>query len=252
MTRSVRAERCVSRTDMDREAAGAWAVYQTDKNNAQARKLLLEIYLPMAVDGAQREAAAGGNIFHHGQHLDEEDLRQMAVLCLVDLLNSYDSHVSTSFTKYASPLMRLRIKEALRNYSWVPRKDLQKGIRDGRVSGYSLVTDDDYRTKTVFDVTPCQDEGPTLPIEREEFIEHVLAKLPHPREKRIFSLKFLDRLSNDQIGTYIGRTGSMVSMILNQRIVPAIAEAFPDAPGGVNGVTRRLKHELKTNRTETK
>lgn len=234
--------------DMDAMAAGLWAIYHADPDNDDARNGLLMIYKPLADRGAAGERRRGGDFYDRGSELDFADLRQIAFLALLDLIGSYDPAINSSFTKYASPLIRRRIMDGLRSQSWISRNGRRQGYRDNRISGDARISaNGGDEGKAVFDLVECQEEGPTMPAERQDFIELMMNRMPEARTRRIFSLKFLDRVTDEQVAKYLGVSAARVSQIMHRSILPVIADAFPDAPGGFDGVHKRVCGLLSSN-----
>lgn len=232
---------------MDPMAVGAWAAYHANPQDSESRNALLLIYKPLADRAARSEARAGGDFYLKGQEIDDDDLKQMAVLALVDLIEDYKPQSNSSFTKYAAPLIRLRVKEQVRSLGWVSRHGRRQGCKDNRISGDAPMERgwDGRRECCLFDVMESLGDAPELPAELTDFRERVKRGLGCDRDRRIFSLKFLGGMSSRQIGDALELSEASISIRVAKYIIPAIAAAFPDGQGGPEGVALRLKLDFR-------
>jgi RNA polymerase sigma factor (sigma-70 family) len=223
---------------LDLQAGPHWTNFRDDPMNWAARNALLMVYMPLAKRAARSEAFAGGSYYFRGEELDDDDLHQLAFFALLDLLSDWKPERNPSFTLYASALLRLRIKAAVRSLGWVSRHGRRLGYTDNRVSGDAPTADG----QDLWDDLPTHLDGPELCAELADFREKMLELLRDDRDRTIFKLRFLCGMTNEAVGRQLDLDSSTISLAVSQRIAPAIAR-LSDEPAAAKDRLRTLARE---------
>ena len=189
-----------------------------------------------------------------GRGIDWDDLVQVGRVGLLKAVVGYDATRGAGFPAYATPTIAGEIKRYFRDYGWMvrpPRRlqelhtelsavepDLQHllnrspsageladalGIEPGELSdalvarsGYTALSlDAPTRTDSglsLGDGLP-DDNDPYAAVERVEWLRPALAGLSE-RERRIIRLRFVDGLTQEQIGRHLGVSQMQVSRLL--------------------------------------
>lgn len=189
-----------------------------------------------------------------GRGIDWDDLVQVGRVGLLKAVIGYQTNKGAGFPAYATPTIAGEIKRYFRDYGWMvrpPRRlqelhselgslepDLQHrlqrwpsaheladalGIKPGELSdalvarsGYTALSlDAPTRTDsgvTLGDGLP-DDNDPYAAVERTEWLRPALAGLTD-RERRIIRLRFVDGLTQEQIGRHLGVSQMQVSRLL--------------------------------------
>ena len=189
-----------------------------------------------------------------GRGIDWDDLVQVGRVGLLKAVVGFHSSMGAGFPAYATPTIAGEIKRYFRDYGWMvrpPRRlqelhselsavepDLQHllhrspsageladalGIEPGELSdalvarsGYTALSlDAPTRTDSglsLGDGLP-DDRDPYAEVERAEWLRPALAGLSE-RERRIISLRFVDGLTQEQIGRQLGVSQMQVSRLL--------------------------------------
>lgn len=204
--------------------------------------------MPLAVSLARRYRSAGES---------QEDLVQVAALALVKAVDRFDPTRHTSLSSYAVPTIVGELKRHFRDRSWAvrPPRDLQelalKVMKADTVLGRRL-----GRSPTVAEVsaelgvtaeqvieardaaaayhavpldTPFEggDEGRQRPlggedpgylrVEQRALLTALLEELP-PREREILHLRFMEDLTQSEIGERLGLSQMHVSRLLRRSL----------------------------------
>ena len=185
--------------------------------------------------------------------VDSEDLVQVAMLGLVKAVRGYCPGVERAFAAYAAPTIRGEIRRYFRDRGWMirPPRSLQELSRDVRVAEPELAqrlqrmpTTGDLASHLGVDSdavdeareaggsyyarsldSPLGDSGQPLcdvvpdPQEPLELVNSVLTLQPAlkvlgARERSILRLRFVDNLTQEQIGDRLGVSQMQVSRLL--------------------------------------
>jgi len=189
-----------------------------------------------------------------GRGVDRDDLVQVARVGLLKAVVGYQTEKGTGFVSYASPTISGEIKRYFRDYVWMVRpprrvqelhcelRSVEPGLRqrlhgapsarelttalgvEPRELSEALMAAGGYRTLSL-DVPNHADSGlslgdalpdqnnPYMVVERTEWLRPALARLTD-RERRIVELRFVDDLSQAQIGRRLGVSQMHVSRLL--------------------------------------
>ena len=189
-----------------------------------------------------------------GRGIEWDDLVQVGRVGLLKAVVGYHASKGAGFSAYATPTIAGEIKRYFRDYGWMvrpPRRlqelhseltslepDLQHrlhrapsagelagalGVEPGELSdalvarsGYSALSlDAPTRADTglsLGDALP-DDSDPYAGVERAEWLRPALAGLTE-RERRIIRLRFVDGLTQEQIGRHLGVSQMQVSRLL--------------------------------------
>lgn len=191
---------------------------------------------------------------YKGRGIPSEDLEQVAYLALVRAVQKFDVKQADDFLTYAVPTIRGEIKRWFRDHGWMVRpprgvQELQASVlqlrSEATTSSGDLdtaqaaaqigCTERDVRealsargcfTPTSLDAPIGDGESGTLlgdtismdddrieACETRHMLEQALASLS-PRERRIVQLRYVEELSQAEIGAAIGVTQTQVSRIL--------------------------------------
>jgi len=189
-----------------------------------------------------------------GRGIDWDDLVQVGRVGLLKAVVGYDASKGAGFPAYATPTIAGEIKRYFRDYGWMvrpPRRlqelhselsslepDLQQrlhrvpsagelagalGVKPGELSD-ALVARSGYAALSL-DAPTRADSGlslgdslpersdPYAAVERAEWLRPALASL-NERERRIIRLRFVDGLTQEQIGRHLGVSQMQVSRLL--------------------------------------
>ena len=191
---------------------------------------------------------------YSGRGIDWDDLVQVGRVGLLKAVIGYQASKGAGFPAYATPTIAGEIKRYFRDYGWMvrPPRRLQElhselgslepdlrhrlqrwpsageladalGIKPGELSdalvarsGYAALSlDAPTRSDsglTLGDGLP-DDNDPYAAVERAEWLRPALAGLTD-RERRIVRLRFVDALTQEQIGRYLGVSQMQVSRLL--------------------------------------
>jgi len=189
-----------------------------------------------------------------GRGIDCDDLVQVGRVGLLKAVVGYDASKGTGFPAYATPTIAGEIKRYFRDYGWMvrpPRRlqelhselssvepDLQQrlhrapsagelagalGIQPGDLSdalvarsGYIALSLDaptrNDSSLSLGDGLP-DDSDPYAAVERGEWLRPALARLTE-RERRIILLRFVDGLTQEEIGRHLEVSQMQVSRLL--------------------------------------
>jgi len=201
-----------------------------------------------------------------GRGIEWDDLVQVGRVGLLKAVVGYHASKGAGFSAYATPTIAGEIKRYFRDYGWMvrpPRRlqelhseltslepDLQHrlhrapsagelagalGVEPGELSdalvarsGYSALSlDAPTRADSglsLGDAMP-DDSDPYAEVERAEWLRPALAGLTE-RERRIIRLRFVDGLTQEQIGRHLG-----VSQMQVSRLLASILDRLRDALG---------------------
>lgn len=191
-----------------------------------------------------------------GRGIERDDLVQVGRVGLLKAVVGYHANKGMGFAAYATPTITGEIKRYFRDYGWMvrpPRRlqelhaevsavetDLQHrlhrapsageladalGIEPGELSD-ALVARSGY-TALSLDAPTRADSGlslgdslpedidPYAAVERAEWLRPALAGLTD-RERRIIGLRFVDGLTQEQIGRHLGVSQMQVSRLLGR------------------------------------
>lgn len=191
---------------------------------------------------------------YSGRGIDWDDLVQVGRVGLLKAVRGYRAGKGAGFTAYATPTIAGEIKRYFRDYGWMvrpPRRlqelhselstvepDLQQrlhrspsagelagalGVERGELSD-ALVARGGY-TALSLDAPTRTDSGLSLgdglpddsdayeAVERAEWLRPAMARLTD-RERRIIRLRFVDGLTQEQIGRQLGVSQMQVSRLL--------------------------------------
>jgi RNA polymerase sigma-B factor len=189
-----------------------------------------------------------------GRGIDWDDLVQVGRVGLLKAVRGYRTGRGASFTAYATPTIAGEIKRYFRDYGWMVRPprhlqelhtelgsvepDLQQrlhrspsagelagalGVKPTELSD-ALVARGGYHTLSL-DAPTRTDSGLTLGdglpddtnpfevVERAEWLRPALARLTD-RERRIVRLRFVEGLTQEQMGAHLGVSQMQVSRLL--------------------------------------
>jgi RNA polymerase sigma-B factor len=185
--------------------------------------------------------------------VDPEDLVQVAMLGLVKAVRGYSPGVERAFAAYAVPTIRGEIRRYFRDRGWMirPPRSLQELNRDVRIAEPDLAqrlqrmpTTQDVASHLGVDAdavteareaggsyfarsldSPVGDSGQLLsdvlsdPGEPLELVDAILTlqpalKILEARERSILRLRFVDNLTQEQIGHRLGVSQMQVSRLL--------------------------------------
>lgn len=188
-----------------------------------------------------------------GRGVPAEDLEQVAYVALVRAVHRFQLDQSDDFLTYAVPTIRGEIKRWFRDHGWMVRpprhlQELQASIQQARAAATEDVddaqlaeqigcTESDVReamaargcfTPSSLDAPVGDSEGGLVlgdtlaaaggEIEATEMrfvLDQALQKLS-PRERHIVRLRYVEELSQAEIGAAIGVTQTQVSRILKR------------------------------------
>jgi len=189
-----------------------------------------------------------------GRGIDWDDLVQVGRVGLLKAVVGYDASRGTGFPAYATPTIAGEIKRYFRDYGWMvrpPRRlqelhaelssrepDLQQRLHRapsaGELAGALGVEPDELSDALVarsgytalsLDAPTHADSGLSLgdglpdesdpyeAVERAEWLRPALARLTD-RERRVIELRFVDGLTQEQIGRHLGVSQMQVSRLL--------------------------------------
>lgn len=218
-----------------------------DCEEPQRAHLLSDIVvanLPVARSIARRYAGRG---------IPAEDLEQVAYVALVRAVHRFQVEQSDDFLTYAVPTIRGEIKRWFRDHGWMVRpprhlQELQASIQavrsdatedldDAAIAARIGCTEDEVRealsargcfTPSSLDApvgdsdgslmlgdTLASDDNSIEATETRFVLEQALSKLS-PREQLIVRLRYVEELSQAEIGEAIGVTQTQVSRILKR------------------------------------
>ena len=165
------------------------------ERDLEARRRLIELYLPLVRSLARRYAT-------HGEPLD--DLAQVGAVGLIKAVDRFDPARGTSLAAYAIPTIVGEIKRHLRDARppvHVPRGDQEAGV--------------------VVRTVPLDGDGPSVAVEEagdeRVLIEHGLRALPR-RQRRIVQLHYFANLSQRGIAAELGLSQVHVSRLLRDSL----------------------------------
>jgi len=220
------------------------------------REELVEQHLPLAASLARRYRSSGES---------QDDLQQVAALALVKAVDRYDPDRHTSLSSYAVPTIVGELKRHFRDRSWAvrPPRDLQE-LTMRVMRAETAVTRRLGRTPTLAELSaelgvPPEDvlearqattahtavplempfddgeegregslgaEDPGYrQVEQRVLLLRLMRELP-PRERVILRLRFVDDLTQAQIGERLGLSQMQVSRLIRRSLntLQAVAE----------------------------
>lgn len=226
-----------------------------ERRELQEQAVLLNLFL---ADGIAARYA--------GRGVDWDDLVQVGRLGLLKAVVGYRAGEGAGFAAYANPTIAGEIKRYFRDHCWMirpPRRvqelhghlrlvepDLQQrlqrapsavelarelGVEAGELSE-AMVAAGGYTPLSLDVPTPADsglslgdglpDDGdPYTAVEAAEWLRPALARLTH-RERQIIRMRFVDGLTQEQIGRQLG-----VSQMQVSRLLPAILGRLRDELG---------------------
>jgi RNA polymerase sigma-B factor len=190
---------------------------------------------------------------YHGRGIDDDDLEQVAMLGLVKAVRGYRNQPGKTFAAYAVPTITGELKRHFRDCGWLvrPTRSLQEvgasvrraiptlaqrlqrqpssadlaeflgvpvntvsaaQLAEGLYQGWSLDVSIGHATTLLGETLPDAHDG-YAPIEAALTISPALAKLS-TRERTILRLRFVENLTQEQIGKVIGLSQMQVSRLL--------------------------------------
>jgi RNA polymerase sigma factor (sigma-70 family) len=221
-----------------------WACYHRDRTDLAALNALSLIYLPLARRAARCEASGAAGLRHRAvEACDIDDLEQLAFLALRRLIASYRPQSNGgSFVKYASPLMRLRIKAEARVYALLGRR------RCAQAAECSI---DDKQEQDRIDALAADDRPGSPDVEDRDFLDWLCRRLG-PKLGRVFVCRFLLGMNAAQIADEMGVSESAVSIWFNRKLLPLVESLCREhAPAGLAERLQHLaraRHPVRNNR----
>lgn len=179
--------------DASRELLRAWC----EQRDADARRRLIELHLPLVRSIARRFA-------HRGEQL--EDLAQVGAVGLIKAIDRYDPGRGTSLAAYAVPTIAGEIRRHLRDSA----RPLRLPRRDGRAPVDVRSVPLDEGAAASHDAIAAR--GLELGEERA-LIAAGMRALPR-RERRIVQLHYFGNLSQRGIARELGLSQVHVSRLL--------------------------------------
>jgi RNA polymerase sigma-B factor len=190
---------------------------------------------------------------YHGRGIDDDDLEQVAMLGLVKAVRGYRNQPGKTFAAYAVPTITGELKRHFRDCGWLvrPTRSLQEvgasvrraiptlaqqlqrqptsadlaeflgvpvntvaaaQLAEGLYQGWSLDVSIGHATTLLGETLPDPHDG-YAPIEAALTISPALARLSN-RERTILRLRFVENLTQEQIGRVIGLSQMQVSRLL--------------------------------------
>lgn len=182
--------------DASRELLRAWC----EERDADARRRLIELHLPLVRSIARRFA-------HRGEQL--EDLAQVGAVGLIKAIDRYDPGRGTTLAAYAVPTIAGEIRRHLR--------DSARPLRLPRRDGSSVVV---RSVPLDEEAAASQDAAAARGLELGEervLIEAGMRALPR-RERRIVQLHYFGNLSQRGIAGELGLSQVHVSRLLRDSL----------------------------------
>lgn len=224
------------------EAAAALATARAEDRDT-CRERLVIVALPLADAIARRYAGRG---------IETEDLLQVARTALVKAVNRYTPGAGSGFAAYMTPTVAGELKRWFRDHGWSVRpprrvQELrsrlgaqEEGLRglhlrephDGELAGALGVTLRDldevrrwtgtYRAASLDAVTPTgtslvdqlvDESSPTDAVDLHDALNWALTRLSQ-RQRLILRLRYVDELTQAEIGRRLGVSQMQVSRLL--------------------------------------
>lgn len=183
--------------DASRELLRAWC----EQRDADARRRLIELHLPLVRSIARRFA-------HRGEQL--EDLAQVGAVGLIKAIDRYDPDRGTSLAAYAVPTIAGEIRRHLRDSA----RPLRLPRRDGSAPLEVRAVPLDEGAAASYDAVAAR--GLELGEERA-LIEAGMRALPR-RERRIVQLHYFGNLTQRGIAGELGLSQVHVSRLLRDSL----------------------------------
>ncbi|WP_428936907.1 sigma-70 family RNA polymerase sigma factor [Fontivita pretiosa] len=199
---------------LDEQARGMWTCFHHDRTNLTALNALSLIYLPLARRAAHSEACGPTGRRHRIiEACDLDDLEQLGFLALRKLIASYrPDRNGGSFVKYASPIMRLRIKAEARVYAFLGRRGCAHVVK---------CSIDDEQEQDRIGALAADDEPGSLDMEDRDFLDWLCGRLGC-KLGRVFVSRFLLGMNAAQIADEMGVSVSAVSIWIHRKILPMV------------------------------
>jgi RNA polymerase sigma-B factor len=233
----------VSTAATARNEIAGFAEYQRTRDR-RVRDQLVAAHVGLAYATAQRFVGRGEEL---------EDLRQVALIALVQAVERFDPSRGWSFATFATPTIAGTLKRHFRDRAWVirpPRSVQERFLAVSRV--VEQLTGDLRRGPTVAEIADCggwsaeevheafaarecryaahrraTDDDPTIEygivdrglstVEDREAIDHLLGRLGE-RERDVVRMRFFEGLDQKAIGRRMGVSQMYVCRLLNASI----------------------------------
>ena len=188
---------------------------------------------------------------YHRRGVDDEDVDQVAMVGLCLAVDRWDPTVSTPFVAFAGPTISGEIKRHFRDRAWLvrPPRSIQNRVADVRAATEGLmaelgreatrdeiaarldvavaVVDDARQAADAFRATPLEhdDGSPALtPADTPDAdlleslaesidLRRAVEQLPE-RDRRLVQLRFVDELTQQEVGKVLGVSQMQVSRLL--------------------------------------
>lgn len=224
---------------------GRLARSRSAHERAQLQHEVVLLNLPLA-DGVARRYA--------GRGIELDDLVQVGRVGLLKAVDGYQAGKGAGFAAYATPTITGEIKRYFRDHAWMVRpprrlqelhaelscieptlrQQLHRAPSAGELASALGVETEDLTdalvarksySATSLDAPANTDSGLSLgealpddsdeyaAVERVEWLRPALARLSE-RERRVIALRFVDGLTQEQIGTQLGVSQMQVSRLL--------------------------------------
>ncbi len=208
----------VNLSELDQAAAGMWRAWRSDPQ-PHTRDALALIYWPLAERAAASESAGDAGLLHRRVHAaDAADLRQMAWLCLVELIQDYQpDRASGSFARYASALLRLRLKAEARRGALFGRRGRHLRV----VSLDHSPNNDPHHLDRQTELADESSAADLADIETADYLAWLRQNLG-PRMWALLHGRLLAGLSLDRIAAGLGVSESTVSLWWHRRLLPRL------------------------------
>jgi RNA polymerase sigma-B factor len=195
---------------------------------AGARDELVDRFLPLAYALALR---------YGDSHESLDDLVQVASVGLLKAIDRFDSTRGIAFSTFAVPTMLGEIRRHVRDPAWavrVPRDVQELSLRVDRF----VAAGGSYRARS-FDASGGGDRyaptvGAALGVEEDGFERaedratlQALMELVSPREREVLRLRFVEDMTQAEIGAVIGVSQMQVSRIIRSTLERLRAVAEP-------------------------
>jgi RNA polymerase sigma factor FliA len=105
------------------DAGEVWKSYKSDETSQLLRNILVERYLPLVRENAERMCAK------LSEDLDFNDLISAGLFSLTDAIDAFDPDRGVKFETFCVPRIREAMLDELRTMDWVPRLARSKACK---------------------------------------------------------------------------------------------------------------------------